>query len=190
MDDTRAGLWPIATNRYSAIEPEEEKRKRWRLVGSCELDMGWLFRGVAAVVLARACVWASLHPTDAARAAAAMAAAAVLLLVYAYWPARRVWHLPGGAWPRPFLGQLPEMRRMGYHALQQASARVHGPVSVVYQGRRPTVVIADPELAHEILVLEFAQVGQTCVSFVPCYAVFPSPDVAELQRLGLCIRCW
>jgi len=91
----------------------------------------------------------------------AFVTAGIVVLVYNFWQAvrneaiRKKINAPG---PRswPFVGNLLETRKFnGIHLLHFHHIQKYGKVFSICLGRKPTVVIADPDILKQILVKDF-----------------------------------
>ena len=88
--------------------------------------------------------------------------ATFLTVVFVYWlgthnfSVLKKLNVPGPK-PWPFVGNLPEVKKYGGpHLLQLEYMKKYGKVFTVCFGRKPSLVVADPDVVKEIMVKEFA----------------------------------
>ena len=63
-----------------------------------------------------------------------------------------------GPKPWPFIGNLPEVKNYGgLHLLQLEGMKKYGKVFSVCFGRKPSLIVADPEVVKQIMVKDFAK---------------------------------
>lgn len=62
-----------------------------------------------------------------------------------------------GPVPQPFVGNIPELKKyQGIHLMMLDYMRIYGKVFAVSLGRKPSIVIAEPEVLKTILVKDFS----------------------------------
>lgn len=62
-----------------------------------------------------------------------------------------------GPTPQPFVGNIPDLKKYrGIHLMMLDYIRTYGKVFAVSLGRKPSIVIADPEVLKQILVKDFS----------------------------------
>ena len=92
---------------------------------------------------------------------AAIASLALLLLLFLYWygtrgfAALKMLNVPG---PKllPFLGNFLEARKYnGIHLMHLDYLKKYGKVYAISLGRKPSLVVADPELLKQIMIKDF-----------------------------------
>ena len=65
-------------------------------------------------------------------------------------------NVPGPV-PRPFVGNIPDLKKyQGIHAMMLDYIGIYGKVFAISLGRKPSIVIADPEVLKQILVKDFS----------------------------------
>lgn len=61
-------------------------------------------------------------------------------------------NVPGPA-PKPFVGNIPDLKKYrGIHLMMLDYLKTYGKVFAVSLGRKPSLVVADPEVLKQILV--------------------------------------
>lgn len=61
------------------------------------------------------------------------------------------WHMPPGPMPLPFVGNKFQMPASKPWIKFQEWSKVYGPIFTVWSGRRPTLVISDPNIAVDLM---------------------------------------
>lgn len=65
-------------------------------------------------------------------------------------------NVPGPA-PKPFVGNIPDLKKYrGIHLMMLDYLKTYGKVFAVSLGRKPSLVVADPEVLKQILVKDFS----------------------------------
>lgn len=65
-------------------------------------------------------------------------------------------NVPGPV-PRSFVGNIPDIKKyQGIHLMMLDYMRIYGKVFAISLGRKPSIVIADPEVLKQILVKDFS----------------------------------
>ena len=100
-------------------------------------------------------------PLDSVAHPAAIASLLLLVVLFLYWWGTRSFaalkklNVPGPK-PIPFLGNYFELRKYnGLHLMLFDFVKKYGKVFAVCLGSRPTLVVAEPELAKQIMIKDF-----------------------------------